>query len=82
MSASIWTIKHRKLGHAHEVIDVENTVSPKILLSAPNDLPMNDWPDLKLEVQNSSSCRGVGGKSPAKRMEDNSSEGHDFKFNG
>ena len=30
-----------------EVIDVENTVSPKMLRGAPNDLPVKDWPLLR-----------------------------------
>jgi hypothetical protein len=28
----------------HEVIEVENTVSPKALLGAPKDVPLKDWP--------------------------------------
>ena len=33
--------------HLQEVIDVEKTVSPKTLLGAPNERPLNDCPVLR-----------------------------------
>ena len=35
------------LRHLQEVMEVENTVSPKMLLGAPNDRPWKDWPVLR-----------------------------------
>jgi hypothetical protein len=32
---------------AHEVIEVEKTVSPKMLRGAPNERPVKDWPVLR-----------------------------------
>ena len=33
--------------HVHEVIDVEKTVSAKMLFGAPKERPVNDCPDLR-----------------------------------
>ena len=33
--------------HSHDVMEVEKTVSPKILRGAPNEEPVNDWPVLR-----------------------------------
>ena len=30
--------------HVHDVMEVEKTVSPKMLRGAPNERPANDWP--------------------------------------
>ena len=30
--------------HIQDVIEVENTVSPQMLVGAPKDRPKNDWP--------------------------------------
>jgi hypothetical protein len=39
-----------------EVMEVENTVSPKMLFGAPNDRPLYDCPDLR--------CNTAGGAEP------------------
>lgn len=48
----------RTRGNAHEVMDVENTVSPNMLVGAPNDRPVNDWPDLRCNTAGGSFFRG------------------------
>lgn len=44
--------------HIHEVIDVEKTVSPKMLVGAPNDRPVNDCPVFRWRTAGGSFFRG------------------------
>jgi hypothetical protein len=54
---------------AHEVIAVENTVSPKMLLGAPNDCPGNDCPLLRCKTAGTADIELACVASPRERRE-------------
>ena len=46
------------VGDSQEVIEVEKTVSPKILFGAPNDRPANDWPVFRWRIAGNDDVTG------------------------
>ena len=62
VKTSIWAMYDGSvIDSVYEVIEVENTVSPKTDLAAPNDRPVNFCPDLRCSVAGWPSVSTAGG---------------------